>query len=139
MDGVIVDFDGYKTKHNLTGDEVKKKPGAYLEMEAIPEAIEGIATLISKGYEVWLATKPPTGISYAYSDKAAWVFKNLPQLKRRLILTHDKGLLGDAHDILVDDRIERANCCNFPGTLIAFVDMTWSELLTKFKLKLRSI
>lgn len=130
MDGVVVDFDGYKYKHNLTSDEVKVKQGAYLEMEAIPGAIEGAKSLIDMGFEVWLATKPPTGISYAYSDKAAWVFKYLPELKRRLIITPDKGLLGDRGDILVDDNPTRANCILFKGWLIEFKHGTlWKDLV----------
>ena len=73
-------------------------------MPPIDGAIEAVRSVIGMGYEVWVATKPPTGVHYAYSDKAAWIFKHLPELKRRLIITHDKGLLGDAGDYLCDDR-----------------------------------
>lgn len=130
MDGVIVDFDSYKKRLNLTGDEVKRLVGAYLQMDAFPAALAGIKKLIGKGYDVWLATKPPTGIAHAYSDKAQWVFQNLPELKRKLIITHDKGLLGDGGDFLIDDRPHKANCEQFKGTLIRFVDgMTWPDAL----------
>jgi 5'(3')-deoxyribonucleotidase len=74
------------------------------------------------GCKVWLATKPPTGVPFAYADKVSWVLKHLPELKHRIILTPDKGLFGDRGDYLIDDRPHLANCPNFSGTLIAFTD-----------------
>lgn len=134
MDGVIVDFDAYKNAHGLTGDEVKRRPGAYLEMPAIPGALEAVRSVIGMGFEVWIATKPPTGVPYAYSDKAAWVLRELPELKRRIIVTHDKGLLGDAGDYLCDDRPHKANCERFAGTLLRFVDgYHWPQALEHFR------
>lgn len=124
MDGVLVDFARFMRQHNLTSDEVKKMPGAYLCMPSIAGALEGIRKVMSiagqYGGEVWLATKPPTGIPIAYADKVAWVLRHLPELKRRIIITHDKGLLGGEGDYLVDDRPWRANCEAFRGTLIGF-------------------
>ncbi|WP_234265661.1 5' nucleotidase, NT5C type [Hydrogenophaga sp. NFH-34] len=118
MDGVTVDFDGYMAKNGLGPDEVKKMPGAYRVMEPIDGALEAIRELIALGFEVWMATKPPTGIAHAYSDKAAWVFEHIPELSQRIIITHDKGLLGSEIDFLLDDRPHKANCLQFPGTLL---------------------
>lgn len=130
MDGVIVDFDSFKTKCNTSGDEVKKMPGAYLAMEPMPDAIDAVKSLIGMGFEVWVATKPPTGISFAYGDKAEWIIRHLPELKRRIIITHDKGLLGDHGDYLIDDRPSRANCSQFTGTLIHFqAGYEWPAIL----------
>ena len=134
MDGVLVDFDAYKTARGLTGEEVKRQPGAYLEMPAIPGALAAVRSLIGMGFEVWIATKPPTGVPYAYSDKAAWVIRELPELKRRIIITHDKGLLGGPHDYLCDDRPHKANCEKFAGTLLRFVDgYHWPQALEFFR------
>lgn len=134
MDGVVVDFESLKNELSLTGDELKRMPGAYLKMKAYPEALEGLKWLIGAGYDVFLATKPPTGISFAYADKAEWVFQNLPELKRKLIITHDKGLLGDENDILIDDRPHKANVLQFKGFLIKFVDgMTWPKVIEQIK------
>lgn len=48
----------------------------------------------------------------------------------RLIITHDKGLLGDEHDWLCDDRPEKANCRQFKGRLLSFVDgFHWPQAL----------
>ena len=134
MDGVLVDFDGYKLALGKTGDEVKRMPGAYLNMEPLPGALEAVHSLIGAGYEVWVATKPPTGIAFAYADKAAWIFKHLPELKRRFIITPDKGMLGDTGDFLIDDRPHKANCENFPGKLIAFTNgMTWEKAIKEVR------
>lgn len=120
MDGVIVDFDGYMAEHGLTADEVKKRPNAYAEMKPISGAIEAVRELVRRGYDVWLATKPPTGMPHAYAAKAQWVLDHLPDFERKIIMTHDKGLLGNEHDFLIDDRPHRANCKAFPGTLIHY-------------------
>jgi 5'(3')-deoxyribonucleotidase len=135
MDGVIVDFEGYMKSLQLTGDEVKRMPGAYLKMPPIDGAINAVRSVIGMGYEVWIATKPPTGIAYAYADKAAWIMEHLPELKRRIIITHDKSLLGDDGDWLCDDRPHKANCEQFEGTLLRFVDgFHWEEALDVLRL-----
>ena len=103
-------------------------------MEPMPGAVEAIRELIGMGFEVWAATKPPTGIAHAYSDKAAWIFQHLPELRCNLILTHDKGLLGDSGDYLIDDRPHIANCDKFMGTLIVFRDgYGWPAILEGFR------
>lgn len=137
MDGVIVDFDGFAAA--FPDREVKSMVGAYQQMRPLPGALAGVRSLIGMGFDVWLATKPPTGVAHAYADKASWVFQYLPELKRKLILTHDKGLLGEPGDWLVDDRPHRANCESFKGALIPFgaehdhdVGRGWTELVSFF-------
>lgn len=86
------------------------------------------------GFDVWIATKPPTGVAHAYSDKAAWVFEHLPELSHKLIITHDKGLLGDADDYLCDDRPHKANCEHFAGTVLRFIGgFHWLEAIAILK------
>jgi Uncharacterized protein conserved in bacteria len=134
MDGVIVDFDAYRDRLGLTGEEVKARKSAYLDMEAIPGAIDAIQVLIGLGFDVWLATKPPTGVAHAYSDKAEWVFRNMPFLRRKIIITHHKGMLGSENDYLVDDRPHKASCADFAGTLVSFVDgYHWPQALEFFR------
>lgn len=130
MDGVIADFRRLKEETKLEGDQLKKMPGTYLNLHPIPGALEAVRELIAEGFEVWIATKPPTGIPQAYADKASWILRYLPELSRRIILTHDKGLLGDSADFLVDDRPFKANCMDFRGLFIPFVNgMTWDRVL----------
>jgi hypothetical protein len=134
MDGPLVDFDAYKKKLGLTGDQVKELPGAYLDMPPTRGGLEAVKSLIGMGYDVWVATKPPTGLAFAYADKAAWIFRHLPELKRKIIITHDKGLLGDSGDMLIDDRPDKANCVEFKGQLIVFrPGNEWPEILTHMR------
>lgn len=141
MDGPIVDFAGYMQRHGLTSSQVKRLPGAYAAMLPVDGAIESIRRLIGMGYEVWVATKPPTGLAFAYAEKAAWIFARLQELKRRVIITHDKGLLGDSEDFLIDDHPDRANCRNFPGTLLCFGhapgSLGWPEIVSFFSARAR--
>ena len=118
----------------MTTDQFKKMTGAYLMLEPMPGALEAVHTLIGMGIDVWIATKPPTGVAQAYADKAMWVLSYLPELKRKIIITHDKGLLGDEGDFLIDDRPHKANCEQFKGTLIKFIDgMTWPDVIEIIK------
>lgn len=119
MDGVLVDFERYMQAQGLTPEQVKNKPGAYLSMEPMPGAIEAMEKLMAMDVDVWIATKPPTGVALAYSDKVFWILKHLPELQRNIIITHDKGLLGSDEDYLIDDRPHKANCEHFTGTLIS--------------------
>lgn len=134
MDGVVVDFDRSMRELGLTGEQLKVIDGAYLAMKPIDGAIEAVRSLIGMGFDVWIATKPPTGVAYAYSDKAQWIFDHIPELKRKIIVTHDKGLLGDDGDYLCDDRPHKANCEQFKGTLLRFVDgYHWADALQYFR------
>lgn len=120
MDGVLADFAALKRKLDMDGDRLKNIPGAFADLQPIPGALEAVHSLIGMGFECWIATKPPTGNPGAYADKAAWILQHLPELKRRIIMTHDKGLLGSDGDYLIDDRVHKANCDDFAGTLIRF-------------------
>ena len=134
MDGVIVDFDKAKKALGKTGDEVKVIPGFYASLEPIPNAFAGVRSLIGMGFDAWISTKPPTGIAQAYAEKADYIINNLPELKRKIIITHDKGLLGDEGDYLIDDRPHKANCERFRGKLIYFhEECSWEEVLQKFR------
>lgn len=134
MDGVMVDFELYMSENNLTAEEVKNQPGAYFAMKPIEGALKAISEMTKMGYDVWVATKPPTGVSHAYGDKAAWIFDRIPELKKKIVITHDKGFLGNYDDFLVDDRLHKASCHEFSGTLIPFVDgKTWTDVLKQLR------
>lgn len=134
MDGVCVDFDALVRALGLTGDELKVLPGAYLRMKPMEGAIEAIRLLIAMGWECWIATRPPTGVASAYSEKAQWIAEHLPELADRVIVTPDKGLLGDEGDYLIDDRPHKANCLAFPGRLLHFAPgVTWLDVVLFFR------
>jgi 5'(3')-deoxyribonucleotidase len=134
MDGVIVDFEGYMESTGMTSDQIKTTPGSYLAMKPIPGALSAIRLLIGLGFDVRIATKCPTGESHAYADKVDWVYKYIPELIKKITITHDKGELGDRGDFLCDDRPHKANCEAFSGTLLRFVDgYHWPQALTYFR------
>lgn len=130
MDGVIVDFNGYVESKGYNPELFKKVRGAYASLKPMPGAMEAMKALPKFGYKVFIATKPPTGIAWAYQDKAQWVFTHLPAYTKKLILTPDKGLLGDKGDYLIDDHPEWANCKNFQGQVLKFSD--WQTLMGFF-------
>lgn len=130
MDGPLVDFDGRMAELGLPGHILKTMPGAYSSMKPVPGALDCVRETIRLGYEAWIATKPPTGIPHAYADKVEWILKHLPELSTRIIITHDKGLLGDEGDILIDDRPHKANCHAFRGTFLHFKSgHQWPEVM----------
>jgi len=134
MDGVSVDYDRYVLESGLDRTTVKRTPGSYLKMKPYPGAIEGIRLLLSMGYECWIGTRPPTGVPSAYSEKAQWIIEYLPELANRVIVTPDKGLLGDAGDYLLDDQPHKANCAAFPGRVLHFgPGTTWIDVLMFFR------
>lgn len=130
MDGVMVDFEGYVESTGLSADIVKHMPGAYAAMKPYDEALDAARFLMAQGFEVWVATKPPTESGHAYTEKAEWIFRHIPELKKRIIITHDKGMLGDRFDCLIDDRPHKANCIQFKGVLIHLKPETrWSDVI----------
>lgn len=145
MDGVVVDFEDYKNTiesswkklHPETEPpKIKTMEGAYTNMQPIPGALESVRSLIGMGFDVWFATKPPTGrkATHAYTDKVNWVWLHIPELGNKVILTQNKGLLGNHEDHLIDDRPHKADCRAFSGTLHEFTkDNSWPEILQKFK------
>ena len=132
MDGVLVDYQGMCDLLNLDGDQVKNVPRAYANMKPIEGALEAVRELIALEYDVWIATKPPTGVSGAYAEKAEWIFNYLPELERKLIITPDKGMLGDCYDFLIDDRPNKANCKEFDGELIEFTESADWPVITAY-------
>lgn len=129
LDGPTVDFDGHMAATGMSSDQMKRAVGAYLAMPQTPGAVAAIDSVVGMGYQVHIATKPPTGVPHAYADKAAWVMEHLPTLQRRIILTHDKGLLGGPSDFLIDDRVHKANCTSFQGTVLHYRDgFKWPEI-----------
>lgn len=137
MDGVLADFDGLVRKLGLEGEKAIQKlvefPNTFLRLQPFPGANDAVETLIKRGFDVWVATRPAPSHPYTYADKAIWIIQHFPLLKKKLIMTQDKGLLGDAGDILIDDRLHKSNCVAFKGQLIGFPtergDAAWPAVL----------
>jgi len=77
------------------------QPGFFLDLPALPGALEGLRRLSDGGHNVMLVTSPPNIPSM--SDKATWIKTQMPwfNVHKNLILTYQKNLVKG--DILFDD------------------------------------
>lgn len=119
MDGVLANFDKAKRSHP---DFEKKgfRPDLTLDFskfEPMPGALEAVKDLIEMGHDLFIATTPPWNHPDAWGQKRYWVEEHLPQLKRKMFLTHRKDLL--IGDILIDDSTYRGQR-DFKGRFIHF-------------------
>jgi len=120
MDGVVADFGLAAKERGLHPQEYKLIPGAYANLLPIPGSVEGVNELLDLGFFIMLLTKIPSKNPYAASEKIMWLNKVLPRLNDFIIITPDKGCVGNSTDTLVDDHPEWANAHNFPGKIFQF-------------------
>lgn len=123
-DGPIADFDKALKASGSDTEDFKFWPGVYLWLETTHGAENSLNLLKTSDdldlLRVWVLTKTPSHSPYAYTEKVLWYRKNFPWLEDRVILTHDKSLLGTEKDFLLDDRPHKANADKFRGTFVYF-------------------
>lgn len=123
-DGPVADFDHDLTKSGLKADVFKHLPGIYLWLPITAGAEVSLNRLKVEDdagkLRLWIATKTPSNAPYAYTEKVLWYRRNFPWLEDRVILTHDKSMLGCEADHLLDDRPHKANATKFRGTFTYF-------------------
>ena len=123
-DGPVADFDHDLKKSGMHTDDFKHVPGIYLWLPVTKGASDALASLKelddADKLRVWILTKTPSLSPYAYTEKVLWYRKNFPWLEDRVILTHDKSLLGTKGDLLLDDRPHKANADKFRGDFVYF-------------------
>mgnify|MGYP001330570473 CR=1 FL=1 len=115
MDGVLANFEKAAAQHPDI-----KRPDLHLDFskfEPMPSAIDAVKKIIAMGHDVFIATTPPWNNPDAWGQKRNWIEEHLPQLKRKMFLTHRKDLLKG--DILVDDSTYRGQY-DFDGTFMHF-------------------
>lgn len=105
MDDTICD---YRTKY----DDIKaivpncypqSRPGFFLHLEPLPNAIESIKEL-NKHYDVWILTRPSVKNLHCYSEKAEWIKDYLgEEWLEKLIISPRKNLM--IGDYLIDDAV----------------------------------
>ena len=123
MDGVLANFQkaADKLSSNLP-DNVSKKVKMdevlnFSHFEPMPGAIESVRELIELGHDVFIASTAPWNNPAAWGQKRDWIEEHLPELSRKVFLTHRKDLL--IGDILIDDSNYRGQP-DFKGTWIWF-------------------
>tara|TARA_R110001583_G_scaffold114122_1_gene264559 strand:- start:708 stop:1202 length:495 start_codon:yes stop_codon:yes gene_type:complete len=134
MDGVLANFDKAAEEHPNNGTQ-GFRPDLTLdfsEFEPMPGAIKAVQELIDMGHDLFIATTPPWNNPDAWGQKRNWIEKNLPKLKRKMVLTHRKDLL--IGDILIDDSMWRGQP-DFQGTWFHFGDngMDWKYVVEGIK------
>jgi 5'-nucleotidase len=119
---IYIDMDGVLANFQEAADKIPdvKHPDEVLDFSTftpMPGAIDAVAALLDMGHEVFIASTPPWNNPDAWGQKRNWIEKYLPQLKRKVILTHRKDFL--IGDILIDDSSYRGQP-DFKGTWIHF-------------------
>lgn len=121
LDGVVADFDAafkrVAEKTWIEGCEKKVPEGFFLDLALINGAVESINKLSQK-YELYFLSTPQWSNPSCWKEKRLWVEKHFQELFfKRLILTHNKGLLKG--DYLIDDKIQNG-VAEFQGKHIHF-------------------
>lgn len=140
-DGPIANFDHNLLASNLPADEFKHLPGVYLWLPVTPGADIGLRRLWTldeaNKIRIWIATKTPSNSPYAYTEKVLWYRQHFPWLEDRVIITHDKHVLGGEHDFLLDDRPHKANADKFKGTFVYFnpnlPEVMWEDFVNTIR------
>ena len=122
MDGVLADFksaaDELKKKLPMNSDNLKfDEILDFSTFKPMKDAIESVYKIIDMGHDVFIASTPPWNNPDAWGQKRNWIEEHLPELERKIILTHRKDLL--IGDILIDDSDYRGQK-DFQGTWLHF-------------------
>ena len=146
-DGPVADFDHSLKADGREADVFKLHAGIYLYLPVTKGAAEGLAALKELDDQnllrVWILTKTPSKSPYAYTEKVLWYRQHFPWLEDRVILTHDKSLLGGRDDMLLDDRPHKAHADKFRGTFVyfdpEFPRKSWDKFMVEVAVKLNTI
>ncbi len=135
MDGVIADFDKAAPHREDIDPPEMYIPNFYINLEVMPGADEGIATLLSlPKLDVYIGTKGSTGALYNFTEKAQWISMYFPRLLKKLNIVCDKSLLRG--DFLIDDMPSLWKH-KFQGEFITFdknnPEKSWKEIAQYFK------
>ena len=120
---IYIDMDGVLANFQKAAAELPKyidHPDLVLDFstfEPMPGAIDAVKQILDMGHEVFIATTPPWNHPDSWGQKRNWIAKHLPELSRKMFLTHRKDLL--IGDILIDDSNYRGQP-DFKGTWIHF-------------------
>jgi 5'-nucleotidase len=105
MDGVLADFH---TKRDNLPQQIKDAyenradliPNFFRDLPLIPGAKEAMKVL-NEHFDVYILSTPPWGNPTAWSDKRLWIGEHFPYMWKKIILSHNKGLMKG--EFLIDD------------------------------------
>lgn len=109
MDGVICCFDtGVRAiEPDMIWDDenvnrvCEANPRVFSTLPAIDGAKEAL-DILKDHFNIYFASTPMWNVTESWMDKHGYIKKNFPWAEKRLILTHNKGLLTG--DYIIDDR-----------------------------------
>ena len=131
---IFIDMDGVLANFEKAAAQIpdSKRPDLDLDFstfEPMPGAIEAVHKIIDMGHDVFIASTPPWNNPSAWGQKRDWIEEHIPELERKIVLTHRKDLL--IGDILIDDTTYRGQK-DFNGTFIHFGTgpnkMNWPQI-----------
>ena len=131
---IFIDMDGVLANFEKAAAQIpdSKRPDLDLDFstfEPMPGAIEAVHKIIDMGHDVFIASTPPWNNPAAWGQKRDWIEEHIPELERKIVLTHRKDLL--IGDILIDDTTYRGQK-DFNGTFIHFGTgpnkMNWPQI-----------
>ena len=120
MDGVLANFEKPAAQIPDEVLDIWNRPDEVLDFstfEPMPGAIEAVHKIIDMGHDVFIATTPPWNNPDSWGQKRNWIEEHLPELERKMFLTHRKDML--IGDVLIDDTTYRGQK-DFNGTFIHF-------------------
>lgn len=132
MDGVLADFELEAITRNIPFKELKNKIDAYRYLPVMKGAKEAVKRFIDAGYEIFVLTKIPSKNPYAATEKIFWLEEHFPEVGDHIIISPDKGALGQPGHILIDDHPDWANAHNFKGQVIKF-ERDWDFIFSEAK------
>ena len=133
MDGVLCDFEKAAAQIPTEKTDFSQRPDEVLDFstfEPMVGAIEAVHKIIDMGHDVFIASTPPWNNPAAWGQKRDWIEEHIPELERKIVLTHRKDLL--IGDILIDDTTYRGQK-DFQGEFMHFGighnKMNWPQIV----------
>jgi 5'(3')-deoxyribonucleotidase len=130
MDGVLADFEKESIERGIPFKVLKNTIDAYRHLPIMEGAKEAVSRFIEAGYELFILTKTPSKNPYSATEKIFWANEHFPEFGDHIMITPDKGALGQEGHILIDDHPEWANAHNFEtrgGKVIHFT-RDWNKV-----------
>ena len=133
MDGVLCDYDSFleeKISQGMNKFQVFKIKGSFENLKPIKGAVEAFNLLV-KYFDVYILSTTMWSNPDSWMGKRIWVQSYLGNVaKKRLILSHNKGLMKGSY--LIDDR-DANGVLDFEGEHIKFGQekfKNWSSVLS---------
>lgn len=109
MDGVICCFESgiraLEPDVEWTGENIDRicesNPRIFLSLPEIKGSTEAL-NFLKNHFDVYFASTPMWNVPHSWMDKRIYLFDRFPWAEKKLILTHNKGLLRG--DFIIDDR-----------------------------------